>query len=169
MMKAYLIGLVLGICLCLAAEFLFFVHGGIPVATKGGPMPFERFLAKSALRSAIGQEAQRSSPISADETNLLAGAHVYRKQCAECHGAWGRPTSATAIGMFPAPPQLLPPKKGVTDDPAGDTYWKAKNGIRLTGMPGYADSLSDTEIWQVSLLLLHANELPPIVQDDLRQ
>jgi mono/diheme cytochrome c family protein len=69
--------------------------------------------------------------------------------------------------MFPPPPQLLPPKKGVTDDPVGETHWKVKNGIRLTGMPGFVDSLSDTELWQVSLLLLHAHELPPAAQEAL--
>jgi hypothetical protein len=50
----------------------------------------------------------------------------------------------------------------------GETYWKVKNGIRLTGMPGYGASLSDSELWQVSLLLLHADKLPDSVQAALR-
>jgi len=58
----------------------------------------------------------------------------------------------------PAPEST--PKKGVTDDDVGETYWKVKNGIRLTGMPGYVSSLSENEMWQVSLLLLHADKLP---------
>jgi mono/diheme cytochrome c family protein len=86
-----------------------------------------------------------------------------------CHGKLGQAESAISRGMFPHPPQLLPPKKGVTDDPVGEIYWKAKNGIRLTGMPGYSDSLNDPELWQVSLLLLHAHELPESVQAVLRQ
>jgi thiosulfate dehydrogenase len=167
--KKIFIGFILGICLCVAGEYLFLTHGGMPVGTKGGPLPFERSIAKAALRSAIGPEADRSAAIAADEKNLVAGAHVYQEQCAVCHGSLGQPPSAIAKGMFPTPPQLLPPKKGVTDDPVGETYWKVKNGIRLTGMPGYSDSLSDTEIWQVSLLLLHANELPRAAQDTLRR
>ena len=159
----------LGVCLCFAGEYLFLTRGGMPVGTKGGPMPFELLIAKAALRSAIGPAAEQSSAIAADETNLVAGAHVYREQCAVCHGNWGAPPSAIAKGMFPPPPQLLPPKNGVTDDPVGETHWKVKNGIRLTGMPGYGDSLSDTEIWQVSLLLLHAHELPRAAQDVLRE
>jgi mono/diheme cytochrome c family protein len=71
--------------------------------------------------------------------------------------------------MFPHPPQLLPPKKGVTDDPVGEIYWKVKNGIRLTGMPGYVSSLSDNEMWQVSLLLLHADKLPEPALQVLRK
>jgi len=93
---------------------------------------------------------------------------VYQAQCAVCHGSLGQPESAIAKGMFPRPPQLLPPKKGVTDDPIGEIYWKAKNGIRLTGMPGYSESLTDSELWQVSLVLLHAHDLPASVQSILR-
>jgi mono/diheme cytochrome c family protein len=57
----------------------------------------------------------------------------------------------------------------VTDDQVGETYWKAKNGIRLTGMPGYGETLTEDQLWQVSLLLQHANELPASVQSVLRQ
>jgi mono/diheme cytochrome c family protein len=36
------------------------------------------------------------------------------------------------------------------------------NGIRLTGMPSFKDTLSDTQIWQVALLLANADKpLPP--------
>jgi mono/diheme cytochrome c family protein len=55
---------------------------------------------------------------------------------------------------------------GVSDDEPGETYWRVAHGIRLTGMPAYKDTLSDTEIWQVSLLLKNADkELPdPVVK-----
>ena len=132
-------------------------------------MPFERMIANAALHSAIGPGAKQPSPIPADAANLEAGAHVYHEQCAVCHGYWQQSPTAIAKGMFPAPPQLLPPKKGVTDDPVGETYWKAKNGIRLTGMPGFEDTLSDTQLWQVSQLLAHAHELPPPAQEALRK
>ena len=55
---------------------------------------------------------------------------------------------------------------GVSDDAAGETYWKVANGIRLTGMPAFNHVLSDTQMWQVSLLLKNADtELPlPVTQ-----
>jgi thiosulfate dehydrogenase len=61
--------------------------------------------------------------------------------------------------MFPKPPELLH-GKGVTDDSAGETYWKVVHGIRLTGMPGFKSGLSDTQAWQVSILLANADHLP---------
>jgi mono/diheme cytochrome c family protein len=65
--------------------------------------------------------------------------------------------------MFPKPPELFH-GTGVTDDPAWETYWKANNGIRLTGMPAFKGALNDTQIWQVSVLLANADKISPAVK-----
>jgi thiosulfate dehydrogenase len=65
--------------------------------------------------------------------------------------------------MYPKPPQLFR-GKGVTDDPASESYWKAANGIRMTGMPAFKTNLTDTQLWQVSQLVAHANEIPESVK-----
>jgi thiosulfate dehydrogenase len=168
-MRTFVVGLGIGVLLVLAAEYLFMTQGGMPVATRGKPLPLEQFLASRALHVAIAKEAGKPSPIPASEANLLAGAKLYQNDCAVCHGLRD-PASRTAIakGMYPRPPQLLEPDKGVTDDPVGETYWKVKNGIRLTGMPAFEGSLSENEIWQVSLLLLQAEQLPASVQQALK-
>ena len=54
--------------------------------------------------------------------------------------------------MFPTPPHLFK-GHGVTDDPPGETYWKVANGIWLSAMPSYKKSLTEEQMWQVSLLL----------------
>jgi mono/diheme cytochrome c family protein len=108
----------------------------------------------------------KSIPISGDEAALLAGAQVYREQCAVCHSLPGHAQSAIAAGMYPRPPKLLE-GKGVTDDPPAESYWKVANGIRLTGMPGFRQGLSDTQMWQVSLLVAQADKLPKSVTDSL--
>ena len=71
--------------------------------------------------------------------------------------------------FYPHPPQLLPPGEGVTDDPVGATHWVVKNGIRFSAMASFGEKLTDTEIWQVTLLLRNADKLPPPVQEVLRQ
>jgi len=43
-----------------------------------------------------------------------------------------------------------------------------KNGIRLTGMPGFSDSLTETQMWQVSVFLSKSDQLPPAVLDSLK-
>ena len=159
-MKTFLAGAVIGIAAVLAGAYYYFSLGYAPVATSAAPMPFEKKMAKMALQARIAKEAPSASPIPVDEANLVAGAQLYREHCAACHGLSGQPETATARGMFPKPPQLFQ-GHGVTDDPVGETYWKAKNGIRLTGMPAYGPSMSEQQLWQVAMLLAQADKLPP--------
>jgi len=46
--------------------------------------------------------------------------------------------------------------------------WKVANGIRLTGMPAFKNSLSETEMWLVSLLLANANKISDAVKQELK-
>jgi mono/diheme cytochrome c family protein len=125
-------------------------------------MPFERRLAHMALDARLQKEMPKTVPVEAGEANYLSGARLYQTHCAVCHGVPGKEPTAIARGEFPKPPELLK-GKGVTDDPPGETYWKIANGIRLSGMPGFSQSLSSTEIWQISLMLANADKLPPPV------
>src|SRR5208283_2454166 len=125
-------------------------------------------LAHMALDARVSNEAPSQSPVPATESHLLAGAQLYRNHCAVCHGLIADTKTATAKGMFPAPPQLLH-GKGVTDDPPGETYWKVANGIRLTGMPAYRGALNDEQMWEISQLLATADKLPPSVTAALQQ
>ena len=147
---------------------LYLRFGFAPVATASTPMPFERQLAHMALNAVVDKDAPKTVPIQSSEENYLAGAHVYRTNCAMCHGLPGQAAPPISKGEFPTPPQLFP-GTGVTDDPAGETYWKVTNGIRLTGMPAYVSSLSEKERWQVSLLLSNADKLPAEAQTVLKQ
>ena len=137
-----------------------------PAAASAEPMPFERTLAKKALHARISKEMPKDVPVAADIKAYVAGAQLYRGDCAVCHGLPGQPDSLIAQGMFPFPPQLFR-GKGVTDDEPGETYWKISNGIRLTGMPGFQKTLSPTEIWQISVMLANADKLPPDVKQML--
>ena len=125
--------------------WLYFRFGYATVATASSPMPFEKKLAHMALEARVQQEAPKDSPLQPSDDNYQAGVNVYRANCAMCHGLPGQAQSPTSKGMYPRPPQLFK-GHGVTDDPVGETYWKVANGIRLTGMPAYTSSLSQTRL-----------------------
>jgi thiosulfate dehydrogenase len=133
------------------------------VATSEQALPLEHFLAKTALRAKLRRELPHNVPIASDENGLMLGATVYRDSCALCHGLPSHPPAAVGIAMFPQAPQLLVDGSMVTDDPPGETFWKAKNGIRLSGMPRFSDTLTDRQLWQVSVMLAAADKLPPTV------
>ena len=162
-MKAFLLGVLVTLAIIVAAIYVYFATGMAPAATAAQPMPFEKKLARMALHARLEKEMPTQVPIPADERNLLNGAQVYMKQCAVCHGVPQEDQSAIAKGEFPRPPHLFR-GKGVTDDEPGETYWKVANGIRLTGMPGFNQQLSTTEVWQVSLLLANADKLSESVK-----
>lgn len=163
-MGKFIFGVIIGIILVPAAFYLYCISGHAPVATAASPMPFERFFARTAMHATINREAPKTKSTQATEGELLAGVDVYRHNCGGCHGIPGKPESNAAKGMFPGPPQLFAPGHMVTDDPVGETYWKAKHGIRLSGMPGFTGLLTDEQIWNVSLLLANADKLPPSVK-----
>jgi len=160
------VGVILGAVAVVFGIYLYFATGQAPVATSAPPMPFEKKLAHQALNARVVREMQKNVPLQPDEANLAAGAKVYREHCAVCHGLPAQKESLIAAGMYPHPPKLLE-GKGVTDDEPGESYWKVANGIRLTGMPGFRPALSETQMWQVSLLVAHADKLPQIVHDAL--
>lgn len=159
-MRQFVIGLILGLITLPLLAILYVRSGYVPVATSAPPFPFERQLAKTALNARISREAPTQAAAPATPENLAAGANLYREYCAVCHGVSDAPPAPIARGMYPPPPQLFH-GKGVTDDPVGETYWKVANGIRLTGMPGFSRSLSETQMWQVSQMLANAGHLAP--------
>lgn len=166
MVKGILIGIAVGILLVFVGVYFYFAGGYAPVATKGPEMPFEHRLAHIGQHAYLDKLPHPQSPVPADETNLLTGAKVYKEHCAVCHGLPGEPKTAIAEGMAPAPPQLFR-GTGVTDDEVWETYWKAYNGIRMTGMPAFGDRLGETKIWQVSQLLKHADNVSAAVKNEL--
>lgn len=166
MLKALLVGIVLGIIVVFAGVWIYFTGGHAPVAVADPPMPFEQKLAHGSLHAHMDKQKAVQPPIPADEKNLLAGVEVYKQNCAVCHGLPAEPETAIAHGMYPKPPELFH-GIGVTDDPAWETHWKAENGIRLTGMPSFKGRLTDPQLWQVSQLLANADKIPPSVKTAL--
>jgi mono/diheme cytochrome c family protein len=155
----FIAGLIIGLLIIPVGTYLYFRLGYAPVATSESPMPFEAQIAQTALQVRIEKESPKNTAIPVSPDNMVAGAKIYHDNCAFCHGLKGQEKTAAAEGMFPKPPQLFT-GHGVTDDPPGETYWKAANGIRLSGMPAYKHALSDQQIWQVSVMLANADKLP---------
>ena len=173
-MGKVLLGIILGLLLVPVAAFVYFKFGNPPVAVADTPFPYEATIVKVPLNARIDREMPKAAPFGTGEDVFEAGAHIYHAQCSSCHGVPGH-DSDFAKHMFPSATQLWKKHRtgsvvGVSDDEAGETYWKVANGIRLTGMPAFNHILSDTEMWQVSLLLKNADQaLPDPVMAILKQ
>jgi thiosulfate dehydrogenase len=164
--KSFVIGVLLGMLLLAGSGYYYFVSGMAPAAAGDPPMPFERKLAGRSLGAHIDKANVPTPPIAANEENLLAGAKLYKNDCAVCHGLPDQTPPVIAGNMFPHA-TLMFKGKGVSDDPPQESYWKVVNGIRLTGMPAFKSQLTDTQLWQVALLVASTDKLSDAVKKEL--
>ena len=106
-MKQVLFGFVAALLLMAAAGLGYVALGLAPVATASAPLPFEKLITGIALNARVNKEAPKSSPIPASDEAYAAGANIYRKNCAVCHGLPGQDQAAIAKGEFSHPPGTL--------------------------------------------------------------
>jgi len=169
-MKKYVLVFIIGILLVPAAFYLYLRSGYAPVSTSASPLPFERFFAKLAMRATLSHDVPKADKIPPTESDLKAGAKLYRANCAICHGIPNAQQTGISKGMYPHPPQFFKPGRSTAYDssrpfrPANPkAYWKVKNGVRLTGMPSFKGSLTEQQIQELSQFVGNARNLPPSV------
>ena len=98
--------------------FVYIRQGYAPVAASASILPLERQVTCMALHARIAKEAPAAAPMSVNDKNLVAGARIYREECAVCHGMRDESRTVIAKGLFRHPPPLRH-SKGVTGDPPG--------------------------------------------------
>ena len=167
-------GVAAGIALTLLVElivgFAWVESGRIPANADAAPGALETWMARTSLRATMHRKApSEANPVPLTDQNLRDGVRLYATNCAVCHGsAKGKPAaSPIAKGLYQKPPQFA--SHGVEDDPEGESFWKIKHGIRLTGMPSFGATLNDREVWTIALFLKHMDKLPPAVEEAWRQ
>lgn len=159
MLKGFVLGIVASVLVGVAGAFWFVTSGAMSAGQDSRPLPLERWAAKKSLRAALRREGRSlRSPLQPDDENLAVGVSLYVAHCQVCHGGPDGTASSIATGLTPVAPQLA--KDGVEDDPEGTIYWKVAHGIRFTGMPGFHQTLSEREMWQVTLFLKTMNSAP---------
>ncbi len=159
-MKQFLAGIAAAGIAALVGAYAFVVLGLMPANADAPPPALERWAAHKSLHATLAREAPKGpNPVALNDENLIAGVKLYAANCAICHGAADAAASNIALGLYQKPPQLA--KDDVTDDPEGVTYWKVYHGIRMTGMPSFSKTLTETQVWQLALFLKHMTGLPP--------
>jgi putative copper resistance protein D len=79
--------------------------------------------------------------------SVANGRLLYQDSCAICHGIGGYGDGPAAEDQNPKPADLTAPHTALHT--AGDLYWWLSHGIAETAMPGYRDSLSEEDRWDV--------------------
>ena len=96
------------------------------------------------------------APFGTSEEVFEAGARLYALNCASCHGRPG------ANGRGPTAAQFWDPANTVglqaISRPSGALYQATVKGNLAQGMPSYGQRLTDTQIWDLALLLKSAHD-----------
>lgn len=89
---------------------------------------------ESLVHQVPPKAANLRNPLEANERTLRAGAKLYARQCAACHGK-----NREGGGKVPPLNQAEPP---------GALFWVLRNGSLRTGMPSFAH-LPAPQRWQI--------------------
>ncbi len=95
------------------------------------------------------------NPLARDGAGEAAGLDLYDFHCADCHGPEGRGDGPDAAWLRPRPPNLTSP--AILSQSDGALRWKMATG--RGGMPGYAEDLTDADLWRLVLAVRGLNKM----------
>lgn len=143
---------------------LAIVFGGFyNVSARQGHWPGIPWVLHSSFESSVELRAVAEEEVPA-LTDYLAelGARHYATACRFCHGAPGEPRNGTVLAMEPVPPAI---EEAVTHWNPAELGWIVREGVKMTGMPGWPSSRDD-EVWAVVAFL---TRIPGMTAVDYRE
>jgi predicted CXXCH cytochrome family protein len=129
-------------------------------STADEPSYIERVAARAARNLAIPRNARlETNPWKPTPDVLKEARESFLGRCAICHSQDGSGQTDVGRNLYPKVPDLrLPQTQNLTD---GEIRYIIRNGVRLTGMPGWAkphDEQSD-DSWKMVLFIRHLRQL----------
>lgn len=161
-MGKFLLGVIVTLAVLVLVVFGVLFLGFFPTAANVPPSHLEQRIALGATDASMDRHAPRiTNPLTPIDSNLEDGMKLYTMNCALCHGSLDRKPSTLANSFYPPPPNLVsdPP-----DDPEWHIFYTVRTGVRYTGMPAWDKTLSEQDMWKITMFLSHMDKLPPTVQ-----
>ena len=141
----------------ISARVLLIPVAGVAAMTAAGfvltgpsdtrPTRVESFLAGEIRKLSVPFRARKLAQPSLPPSAVSGGRRVYVQACSMCHGVDGRGETAVGSAMYPPAPDLTAAATQAWKD--RELFWIIRNGIRLTGMPAWRESLNDEQTWTV--------------------
>ena len=135
-------------------------YSGIPdvSATKPEGKITDWFLNTTKDHSIRSRAERIAVPSLSDSALVATGFEHYNEMCVTCHGAPGREPDELAQGLNPPAPDLA---QSTTDLSPGEMFLIVKDGIKMTGMPAWGSTHSDSAIWAIVAFLQRLQTLTP--------
>jgi mono/diheme cytochrome c family protein len=139
----------LAIIIAVAAG-VFFFGGFYNVAATQPDLGVVAWALEHVREASISRHAVERPPASLEAPAAIqAGARAFAARgCTNCHGGPGVMWAKFSEGLRPDPPDL---KDVVKDRTTAQIFWVVRNGINMTGMPGFnLVEVPDEEIWTIA-------------------
>jgi mono/diheme cytochrome c family protein len=162
-MGKFILGVIVTLLVLILGGLGFAMLGFFPTAANVEPAHMESHLLMSAVDASMERHAPRvTDPLTPTDQNLEDGMKLYTMNCALCHGGLDRKPSPLVASFYPPPPNFIsdPP-----DDPEWHIFYTIRTGVRYTGMPAWDKTLTEPDMWKITMLLSHLDKLPPNVQE----
>jgi len=106
------------------------------------------------------QFTDMKNPLYFSAENMAAGKVLYQTNCLACHGALGGGDGLAGVQLRPRPADLKF-TRGLPLATDAFFFWTVSQGGKSfnTGMPAFAERLSDNEIWQLIHYINNDTEL----------
>jgi mono/diheme cytochrome c family protein len=147
------------------AAAVFFFGGYFNVGATAQDPGVVNWALVTVRKASVARHAGVTPSVSLDDPAIIqAGAKAFATRgCARCHGAPGVNWDKFAEALNPDPPDLA--EIGKAREP-GQLFWVIKNGIKMTGMPGFSlIGADDKEIWS---LVAFVRKLPTVSEADYK-
>ncbi len=129
------------------------------VSTLSSDPGFLRWIFSTTSDNSVKYHANGIEVRSLTDSSMIAeGFDHYNDMCVTCHGAPGIDRSEAGQGLYPQPPDLM---KSAKELPSQNLFWVIKNGVKSTGMPGFAKTHSDSKIWAMVAFLEKMKTMTP--------
>lgn len=144
-MRKCAIGILILLCLTVAGGAILLSRFSISAVPDPGP--FETRMATASLHAIVASRARREVPAEppSTPTSVASGEMTFGGECAHCHGTEGDKPTDIGRGMYPRAPSLA--SHDVQEWSDAELFYIIRNGVRYTGMPGFAKILPDDQIW----------------------
>ncbi len=144
----------------LAAAALVFAWTGVYniAATKPHTGAISYYIEMLRDRSITKRSEDIRVPDLDDPRKRAAAFSHYHGMCRFCHGAPGYQAEEFAGGLYPEPPDMGHIQK---ERSPSEMYWIVNHGIKMTGMPAFGPTHSDSQLYGVVALALEIPQISP--------
>ncbi len=127
-------------------------------SARAKPTAVEYFLARNARRLAFPPEAKSlKNPLRPEPLPIAEGRDHFADHCAVCHANNGSGKTEMGSNMYPPAPDMR--ELGTQNLTDGEIFYIIKNGVRFTGMPGWAGEADEN--WKLVLFIRHLPRITP--------